>query len=146
MAEGGILVTVPIIMHFASGHEKRAQRPPVSRAPAKSAQTKTSNSCGTVVLNENLWSVPSVVRILDDRDALRGSRNIVISSRDTVHDIRSRFRRDAARVLQSRCTSAARRPTAAFPAPKCHVTEAELVRKVNRSETERFLLLIKTSM
>ena len=109
-------VTVAIIMHFASGHE--AQQPPERRAPAnrpchgqqtssKIGTTKTSNSCGTVVLNENLWSVPVAVGILDDRDALRGSRNIVgspyvgfgrIASRDTVYNICSRFRRDAART------------------------------------------------
>ena len=63
---------------------------------------------GTVVLVCNLWPVSAAVRVFDDRDALKGTRNIVGSpytsfrektSRDTVHNICSGFRRDPARVL-----------------------------------------------
>ena len=39
------------------------------------------SSRGAVVLDEDLWSVPLVTGILDDRDVLSGSRNVVRSPR-----------------------------------------------------------------
>ena len=76
--------------------------------------TAAHNQCkrcllpGAVVLVCNLWPVSVAVRILDDWDALKGTRHIVgspytsfrqICSRDTVHYICSCFRRGPARIL-----------------------------------------------
>ena len=81
------------------------------------------NRCKRCMLPEavvfvcNLWPVSVAVWVLDDRDALRSTRHIVGSpytsfrettSRDTVHNICPGFRRCPARILKSRCTSAAR--------------------------------------
>ena len=147
MAERNNHVTVAIIMHILRADTRRAQQPPersvwsghalISRAQ-QIGKINNFSSHGTVVLDENLWSVHLVVGILDDRDVLRGSRNIVrspcvsfrrVSSRDAMHNVSSRLRRETARVLLSQCTPAARRPPATFPAPKRRVTENELVFK-----------------
>ena len=139
MAEGNIHVTIAIIMHFC----ERTREEHSNHLREEPEQIGTTNNCssrGTVVLDEDLWYVPLAAGILDDRDALRGSRSILkspymgrrrVSSRNTVHYVCTRLRRDPARVFQSRSTSAACRPPATFPAPKRRVTEAELVRKVN---------------
>ena len=74
-------------MHVLRADTRRAQQPPersawsghalISRAQ-QIGKTNNFSSRGTVVLDENLWSVPLVVGILDDRDALQKHRQISI--------------------------------------------------------------------
>ena len=105
MAEGDIHVTVAVIMHFASGREKstattcekRLVRPCPDQQSSAIRQTNNFSLRGTVVLGENLWSVSLVVGLLDDWDALRGSRNIVRSPRVSFRRVSS----------ETRCTTSA---------------------------------------
>ena len=93
------------------------------------------------VLDGDLWRVPVIVWVLDDRNALTGFGSIVKvpypCSRNTLRDICSRLRWGPALVFQPRGAPTARRPNSTSPAPERVVTKATFARRMHCAMPEQ---------